>query len=161
MNGRTLRPSKMQGKAHNSMNAQIPIPSFEDIRKLLEFWINQQDKWFYFETETIQTGISGRTQYAPQNIARHTSAWDERNETLQYSQSRIVGKIYEVVSYPPSLLLQDVTVFTVNLLYDRPKFDIVNLEKRKKYGLVFSQITYYEPVEDIETFINIDIRVKQ
>jgi len=143
------------------MNAQIPIPSFEDIRKLLEFWIDQQDKWFYFETETIQIGTSGRTQYAPKNIARHASTWDEINEKLQYSQSRITGKIHNVVSFPPSLLLEDVTVFTVNLLYDRQKPDVVNVEKRKKYGLVFSQITYYEPVDDIENFINNDIRIKK
>ena len=142
------------------MNAQIPIPSFEDIRKLLEFWIAQQDKWFYFETETIQIGTSGRTQHSPKIIARHASTWDEINETFQYSQSRITGKIHDVVSFPPSLLLENITVFTVNLLYDCQKPDLVSVEKRKKYGLVFSQITYYEPVDDIENFIKNDIRVK-
>lgn len=143
------------------MNAQIPIPSFEDIRKLLEFWINQQDKWFYFETEAVQIGTSGRTQYAPRNIARHASTWDEINETFQYSQSRIVGKIYDVVSFPPSLLLQSVTVFTVHLLHNQQKPDVVNVEQRQKYGMVFSQVTYYEPIDDIEAFIKNDTRIKK
>lgn len=143
------------------MNAQIPFPSFEDIRKLLGFWIDQQDKWFYFETETIQIGTSGRTQYAPNNIARHASTWDEITESFQYRQARIIGKIHDVVSFPPSLLLEDATVVTVNLLHDRQKPDVVDVEKRKKYGLVFTQITYYEPIDDIANFIKNDIRIKK
>ncbi len=142
------------------MNAQIPIPSFEDIQKLLKFWIDQQDKWFYFETETLQTGSSGRTQTAPKILARHASVWEEINQTFQYSQSRIVGKIHDVVFYPPSLLLHDTTVFTVNIFLDQQKADVINIEKIKKYGLVFSQITYYEPIEDIQFFLSSDIRIK-
>lgn len=143
------------------MNVQIPLPSFEDIQKLLGFWIEQQDKWFYFETETIQIGVTGKIQNAPKNVARHVFTRQEVNETYQYSQTRIIGKIHDVVSYPPSLLLQDVTVFTATLEYEHQKENFINIKKRKKYGLVFSQITYYEPIEDIDYFINNDDRVKR
>ena len=36
------------------MQTQIPLPTFEDNIKLLQFWIDQQDKWFYFETDIVQ-----------------------------------------------------------------------------------------------------------
>lgn len=143
------------------MNAQIPLPSFDDIRKILEFWISQQDKWFYFETGIVQSGSAGEIQNAPRNVASYSPAWDKMNETFQYTQWRVVGKIYDVVSYPPSLLLEDVTVLTVYLTFKRQGADIVKKEKRNKYGLVFSQITYYEPIDDIETFIKNDSRVNK
>jgi hypothetical protein len=38
---------------------------------------------------------------------------------------------------------------------------MVNVEERHQYGLVFSQITYYEPIENIELFISNDPRVKK
>ena len=141
------------------MNAQIPLPSFEDIRKILQFWIDQQDKWFYFETAIIQSGSTGESE-VPNPI--HTpvrTSWSKSSETNQYIQIRIVGSINDVVSYPPSLLLRDVSVFTVSLIYDRQTTKLVSIEKRDKYGLVFSQITYYEPIDDVESFLKGDARV--
>ena len=44
------------------MNTQIPLPSFDDIRRILNFWFDQQDKWFYFETGMFQTGINGKIE---------------------------------------------------------------------------------------------------
>jgi hypothetical protein len=82
---------------------------------------------------------------------------DKTKETIQYSQSRIIGKIYNVVEYPPSLLLHDVTIFTANLLWGNEGHFMKNTEKRNQYGLVFSQITYYEPVENVDFFISNDI----
>ena len=143
------------------MSVQLPIPSFEDIRKLLGFWIDQQDKWFYFETGALQTGKIGEIESPSPNIARHVFPRNKLSETFQYSQSRIIGRIYNVVEYPPSLLLQDVTVFTVHLESDYQKGNVVNEEKRNQYGLVFSQITYYEPIENIEVFIKDDLRIKR
>ena len=142
-----------------TMNAQIPLPSFEDIQKILGFWIDQQDKWFYFETGAIQSGSTGEIQNPPKNISRSSPTWDKINETFQYTQSRIAGKIYDVVSYPPSLLLQDVTVFTVNLTVGNNNVDVLNIEKRNRYGLVFSQITYYEPIDNVESFLKDDPRI--
>ena len=30
------------------------LPSFEDIEKVFSFWLDQQDKYFYFETAPIE-----------------------------------------------------------------------------------------------------------
>jgi len=143
------------------MSAQIPIPSFEDIRKLLSFWIDQQDKWFYFETGALQTGKIGEIEDRSQNATSYVFPRNKLSETFQYSQSRIIGKIFNVVEYPPSLLLQDVTIFTVHLESEYQKGNVVNIEKRHQYGLVFSQITYYEPIDSIELFISNDSRVRK
>lgn len=141
------------------MNAQIPLPSFEDIRRILQFWIDQQDKWFYFETAIIQSGSTGESEI-PNPLHTHVrTSWATRRETNQYIQTRIVGNINDVVSYPPSLLLRDVSVFTVSLAYERQTTSLVSIEKRNRYGLVFSQITYYEPIDDVESFLKGDARV--
>ncbi|MCK6581941.1 MAG: hypothetical protein L6Q49_02460 [Anaerolineales bacterium] len=140
------------------MNAQFPIPSFDDFRKLFEFWFDQQNKWFYFETESLQTGITAKTDHSPKNVVY---AFNNTRETYYYNQNRIVGKIHDVVSFPPSLLLQDVSVFTVELNFEYQVESLLNKENREKYGLVFSQITYYEPIEDIELFLKNDKRVKK
>ena len=146
----------------SNMNPQIPIPSFDDIRKLLHFWIDQQDKWFYFELGMVQIGISGETSRTDtMGMGYSTGGNDKTKETIQYSQSRIVGKIHNVVEYPPSLLLHDVTIFTANLLWGNESHFMKSIEKRNQYGLVFSQITYYEPVENIDLFISNDIRVQK
>jgi len=144
------------------MNSQIPIPfpSFDDIRKLLQFWIDQEDKWFYFELGMIQIGIAGEIAKTDLIRGGFGGNKDKTNETIQYSQSRIIGKIFNVVEYPPSLLLHDVTIFTAYLLWGNASHFIKNIEKRNQYGLVFSQITYYEPVENIEIFISKDSRVQ-
>lgn len=141
------------------MNAQIPLPSFNDIRKILQFWIDQQDKWFYFETQLIQSRSTGVSD-VPNPLHNTTRvSWSRSSETMHYIQTRIVGKIYDVVSYPPSLLLSEVSVFTVDDIFDQRSAILVSFEKREKYGLVFSQISYYEPINDIELFLEKDPRV--
>jgi hypothetical protein len=83
-----------------------------------------------------------------------------RDETVHYLQTRIVGKIGDVVSYPPTLLLHDAVVFTAQLSYQwQFSTSIVSKETRRRYGLVFSQITYYEPIDDHEKFLDQDTRV--
>ena len=81
------------------------------------------------------------------------------SEIHQFVQSRIVGKIRDVIPYPPSLMLTDVTSFTVKITFEYQKIDVINVENRKKYGLVFSQITYYEPIDDVDLFLAKDPRV--
>jgi len=142
------------------MSVSLPIPSFDDIQKLLSFWIDQEHKWFYFENEIFQIASHGEIINAPINTSRVVSSRDETNEIHTYSQSRIIGKICDVVSYPPSLLLEDVTVYTFHLTPINRKTSIENKEKHNKYGLVFSQITYYEPIDNIEAFMKSDNRIK-
>jgi len=142
------------------MNSQIPFPTFEDFRKLLEFWIDQQDKWFYFEIEAIQSGMVGFEYEQPLGVSWALSNNQKKaTQTLQYKQKRVIGKIHDVISHPPSLLLKDAKIFTVNLNLDNDSEKITRTEKRKKYGLVFSQITYYEPIDNIEGFLSNDPRV--
>jgi len=141
------------------VNAQIPLPSFEDIRKILQFWIDQQDKWFYFETAIIQSGSTGESEVPNPIHTPERTSWAKSSEINHYMQTRIVGSINDVVSYPPSLLLRDVSVFTVSLIYDRRTIKLVSIEKRDKYGLVFSQITYYEPIDNVESFLKEDARI--
>lgn len=142
------------------INAQFPFPSFEDIRRLLQFWLDQQDKWFYFEGAILQSGSTGEVE-APNPLHIQTTVYiSRRDETVHYLQTRIVGKIGDVVSYPPSLLLHDAVVFTARLSYQRRfSTSIVSKETRRRYGLVFSQITYYEPIDDYEKFLAQDPRV--
>ena len=139
------------------MNAQIPLPSFEDIRKILQFWIDQQDKWFYFEIGTIQIGSTSQREHFRQGP--FAPPHDRGSEIHQFVQSRIVGKIRDIISYPPSLLLTDVTSFTVKITFELQEIDVIKVENRKKYGLVFSQITYYEPIDDVNLFMAEDPRV--
>ncbi|MEW6086402.1 MAG: hypothetical protein AB1607_17595 [Chloroflexota bacterium] len=138
----------------------IPLPSFEEIRKILNFWIDQQDKWFYFEGDKMQTGSEGRVTHSPPPLARTSSPWDDKRETIQYIQSRIAGRIKDVVPYPPSLLLDDVFVFTALFSIDNLNGYVISRERRNAYGLVFSQITYYEPIQDLEAFLQKDARIK-
>jgi hypothetical protein len=144
-------------------NVQLPFPSFEDIRKALQFWFDQQDKWFYFEVGLVQGGTSGRAQ-SPNPIHDHALwTFTESQQTIQYRQTRLVGRIRDVVSFPPSLLLSEAEVLTVDMTFFGASQGewIVASEKRERYGLVFSQITYYEPINDIESFRQEDPRVKR
>ena len=145
---------------NNQLPFQLPFPSFEDFRKYFSFWLDQQDKWFYFETEKLISGSAGRVMHLQPALAGLPSPLDDTQESTQYAQSRIVGKIQEVLSFPPSLLLTNTSVFTVLISFDGSKDRIVNLEGRKEYGLVFSQITYYEPIHDVAVFLQEDSRVK-
>ncbi len=92
---------------------------------------------------------------------RTMSSRSYRDETVYYLQTRIVGKIGDVVEFPPSLMLNEADVFTAEFSrgqsYTNTK--IVEEEKRTKYGLVFSVITYYEPIDDYEVFIDEDQRI--
>lgn len=143
------------------MSSQLPFPSFEDIRRILNFWIDQQDKWFYFETAMLESGTMGRVLHFPPTLADTPSPFDDSQESTQYAQSRIVGKIGDVLPFPPSLLLDDASVFTVIVSFDGLTNRAVNVEERKKYGLVFSQIAYYEPIPDIALFLEEDPRVRR
>ncbi len=98
--------------------------------------------------------------HSPPNLARTSSPWDNTEEAVYYVQTRIVGKIRDVVPYPPSLLLKDASVYTVLLSFDYIGAHVKRLEKRPVYGLVFSQITYYEPIQDVEEFLAVDERIR-
>lgn len=145
---------------NNQLPFQLPFPTFEDFRKYLSFWFDQQDKWFYFETEKLISGSAGRIMHMQPTLAELSSPLDDTQESTQYAQLRIVGQIQDVLSFPPSLLLTNTSVFTVQVSFDGSKDRILNLEKRKEYGLVFSQITYYEPIHDVAVFLQEDSRVK-
>jgi hypothetical protein len=142
------------------MNTQFPIPSFDDIRRILQFWIDQQDRWFYFEGAASQSGSIGEA-HAPNPLHSRTMVdTSTQKQTIYYLQPRIVGKIGDVISYPPSLLLLEAQVMTAHLSYQYGlQTSIVSREVRPKYGLVFTQITYYEPVEDHLRFLAEDPRV--
>lgn len=136
------------------------MPSFEDFQKLLQFWFDQQDKWFYFETEVIQSGVSGESKVP--NQLRNTTRYSlsTSHQISKFIQTRIVGKIYDVIFYPPSLLLRDVKVYVVKITYNgSEKLSLVSFEERERYGLVFSQITYYERIKEVEHFLKSDNRI--
>jgi hypothetical protein len=142
------------------MSVQLPIPSFEDIRKMLQFWIDQQDKWYYFEGISSESGTTGEAQVPNPLHSRTTVDRSTEKRTVHYLQTRLVGKIGDVVSYPPSLLLLDTRVFSALVSYDYGlRTSIVSQEVRPKYGLVFSQITYYEPIEELSQFLAEDPRI--
>ncbi len=137
------------------------MPSFEDVRKIFEFWFDQEGKWFYFELQTIQIASQSKTIHVPSNFARTASAEEETRQFHIYLQERVVGKILDIVSFPPSLLLQDTMVCLVELNYKYQKsISVTSKENRPKYGLVFSQITYYEPINNIDDFRKNDLRIK-
>ena len=140
------------------MKAEIPLPSFEDIRKILQFWIDQQDKWFYFETDVIHSSSHGDHEESAPLYAKTTTHLLS-NQTNLYVQSRIIGQIHDVISYPPSLMLSDAAIFTVRINYDQNSFKLISNKKRRRFGLVFSQITYFEPIDDLKSFLKIDDRV--
>lgn len=143
------------------MSTPFPIPTFEDIRRALQFWIDQQDKWFYFEAAASQNRSTGETDVTNPLQTRAIINREYTEETIFYLQTRVVGKIGDVINFPPSLMLNDSKVFTVEFYRSalHSIIKIVSEEDRSKYGLVFSQITYYEPVEDEEAFLNSDPRV--
>lgn len=134
---------------------QLPLPTFEDWRKMAQFWFDQQDKWFYFETALVPSSSDGTTQNSTATLISTTSAdqW--------YAQTRIVGKIIDVVAYPPSLDLEEASVFTIEMRFRLSTKRILNTEVRRKYGLVLSQITYYESVDNPTDFLNLDSRLRQ
>ena len=72
---------------------------------------------------------------------------------------RIVGKINDVIYNPPSLMLNDAIELTVQIDYEESSHQVKLKKERKKYGLVFSQITYFEPIDDYVYFMNNDDRV--
>jgi hypothetical protein len=142
------------------VNSQFPLPSFEDIRKIFEFWTDQENKWFYFEIGSIRSGSKIISEVRNMNNVIGGVAFNRNDEISIFLQDRIVGKIHDVVTYPPSLLLEDATVFTTKMEYDKQNTNtLVSTEKRNRYGLVFSQITYYEPVNDIISFLSNDKRI--
>jgi hypothetical protein len=145
------------------MHPQMSLPSFEDLRKILEFWISQQDKWFYFEIGVVQSHTDSLGKQKPVHYfgtVGINGIQENVYSTHYYVQPRIIGKIYDVISYPPSLLLQETKIFTVLVNFNDagPEFQI-GTEQRKQYGLVFSQITYFEPIEDSNSFLATDKRV--
>ena len=137
------------------LNPQLPLPTFEDWRKMAQFWIDQQDKWFYFETALVPSSSHGTTQNSTATLTSSTFAdqW--------YAQTRIVGKIIDVVTYPPSLRLEEASVFTIEMRFRLSTKRILNTEVRRKYGLVLSQITYYESVDNPKDFIISDSRLRE
>ena len=143
------------------MSAQIPLPSFDDVRKILNFWIDQQDKWFYFATELIHAGSLGFSEVPNQLFNRNVPFTQaSKSENNCFAQTRIVGNIHDVVEYPPSLLLQTATFFTTSQNSQMHIEEYLSIKKRDKYGMAFSQITYYEPIDDYDEFIKNDERVK-
>jgi hypothetical protein len=136
------------------------IPTFEDIRKILNFWFDQENKWFYFETAPLKVASNTEIDEDQEPFVA-TATIGHRRETVDYSQDRIVGLIFDVISYPPSLLLHDATIYSVQPDFSQGTKTIKKVEKREIYGLVFSQITYYEPIKDIKVFLQGDPRVSE
>jgi hypothetical protein len=151
------------------MNVSVnPFPSFDDIRKLLHFWFDQQDKWFYFEIELIQIGTEGEKEINrpivygnPKYLDIHLPKTQKNAQIIHYVQDRIVGRIHDILPYPPSLLLYDVSIFTISLAYRDSILttNIISKEERESYGLVFSRISYYEPIKKVEAFLKEDVRI--
>jgi len=140
----------------------LPIPTFEDIRRALQFWIDQQDKWFYFETVTFPNRSTEDSEVPNPIQSRSPMTWARSDVTTYYLQTRIIGKIGDVINFPPSLMLHDSKVFTVEFYHSRlhSTTQVISEEDRSRYGLVFTQITYYEPIEDEEAFLDSDQRIQ-
>lgn len=152
------------------MPASMPIPTFEDIRKLLQFWIDQQDKWFYFETNPQDYGTDvtsrGGLREVPPIGSNITFSIAYPN---QY-QERIIGKVSDALSFPPSLLLRDAKVLVAKLQlskagkiggHDRkPEARRVSVKDSKEYALVFSRIHYFERIraKSADSFMSEDPR---
>jgi hypothetical protein len=56
-------------------------------------------------------------------------------------------------------MLHDTSIFTVRLEINYGTQKIEKSEKRPSFGLVFSQITYFEPIENVEEFLRDDTLV--
>ena len=115
---------------------------------------------FLIETEKWKSGSQSSAVHFPSVIEGSPSAMDDSRESTQYTPLRIIGKIQDDLSFPPSLLLKRVSIFTVSVSFDNLTGRVINIDERKEYGLVLSQITYYEPIHDIALFLRDDSRVK-
>ena len=133
--------------------------SSDDMRKILNFWFDQRKKYCYFETATLKVATHSERQSTERTGYVLPVSSNYREEVVDYFQDRIVGRISDVVPYPPSLLLHDASIFTVRIEINYGTQKIENKEKRKTYGLVFSQITYYEQIENVEEFLRDDSRI--
>jgi hypothetical protein len=131
----------------------------DDMRKILNFWFDQRKKYFYFETEILKASSHSEKQRADRSGFLLPASTEYREEVFDYFQDRIVGRVSDVVPYPPSLLLHDISIFTVRLEINYGNQKIEKKETRNNYGLVFSQITYYEPIELVEDFFREDSRI--
>lgn len=131
----------------------------DDMRKILNFWFEQRKKYYYFETATLKVATHSERQRAERTGYVLPAATDYREEVVDYFQDRIVGRVSEVVPYPPGLMLHDTTIFTVRLEINYGTQKIEKSEKRPSFGLVFSQITYFEPIENVEEFLRDDTLV--
>ena len=56
-------------------------------------------------------------------------------------------------------MLNDAIELTVQIDYEESSHQVKLKKERKKYGLVFSQITYFEPIDYYVYFMNNDDRV--
>jgi hypothetical protein len=130
-----------------------------DMRKILNFWFDQRKKYFYFETAILKASSHSERQRAERFGRFFPASTEYREESIDYFQDRIVGRISDVVPYPPSLLLHDVSIFTVRVEINCGKTKIEKKEIRQAYGLVFSQISYYEPIMIVEDFLHEDPRI--
>ena len=140
----------------------MPEPLFltsEDMRKILNFWFDQRKKYFYFEMAALKAASHSERQKTERSGYILPASSEIREEVVDYFQDRIVGRISEVVPYPPSLVLHEASIFTVRVEINFGTQKIEKSEKRANYGLVFSQITYYEPIESVEEFLHDDPRI--
>jgi hypothetical protein len=131
----------------------------DDMRKILNFWFEQRKKYFYFETAALKVASHSERQRTERTGYVLPASTEYREEVVDYFQDRIVGRISEVVPYPAGLLLHDTSIFTVRLEINYGTQKIEKSEKRESYGLVFSEITYYEPIENVEEFLRDDPRI--
>lgn len=138
----------------------LPFPTFDDFRKYFNFWIDQENKWFYFETTALKVASNTeRDVEDPNHRPLFGTTTEHSRESVEYVQDRIVGHISDIVSFPPSLLLKDTSIFSVRLDVLQGTKELLKVEKRQTYGLVFSQITYYERIENEEQFLKDDPRI--
>ena len=126
------------------------MPTFEDIQKLMSFWSEQQDKFYYFEIESVESGE--RVEDEPIWTVRSSIPLPESRtqEVTRYRiQERIVGKIKDVLFFPPSLLLTDVSIRVTELTLQRnekPLVTTLDTQEQDTYGLVMSRIHYFERI---------------
>lgn len=132
------------------------LPSFEDIRRYFQFWFDQQDKWFYFETHPTDYGETSSSHKPGGYMGRHGSSSYTSTIPKRF-QERIVGRISDIVPSPPSLMSIDGEIRTVRIKPPRrpekeiiPVVELVESREPVKFGLVFSRITYYEPIKNSE-----------
>lgn len=123
-----------------------PMPTFEDVRKMLSFWFDQQDKYYYFETDSIDAGEFQKEMPVFSNSPLKGSTTSVNRHRIQ---EQIIGKIHDILTYPPSIVLTDVTVEFVDIEYSplgKPHSSKITLETQDSYGLVLSRIKYFEKI---------------